>query len=146
MRRFLASGWFPIVTAIVLAAATTGAYAWMKPLGADIGNSEIQQYATWGGWAIGSVAALLSLIVAGILNLVRRIVRVRRVNLLHPVVGLIAFGPWLIFSWVIAGEPRYTPAARAIIDFGARPLILGSFAAVLFIVLFSLPLLFPKRT
>lgn len=134
MRRFLASGWFPIVTALLLAAATAGAYAWMKPTGADIGNAEIIKYAAIAGWAVGPVIGLLTLIVAGILNLLRRIVRLRRVGVLHPVVVLIPVGFWLVLSWELAGEPRFTPIAKAVIDFAARPLIVGSFAAVVFVV------------
>lgn len=135
MRRFLASAWFPIVTALLLAAATVGAYAWMKPTGVDIGNSEIQKYAAIGGWAMGPIIGLITLIVAGILNVLRRIVRARRVGVLHPIVVLIPVGFWLVLGWQLAGESRYTPIARAVIDFGARPMILGSFAAVVFVAL-----------
>lgn len=134
MRRFLASGWFPIVTALLLAAATAGAYAWMKPTGVDIGNSEIQKYAIITGWAIGPVIGFLTLIVAGLLNLIRRIVRARRVGVLHPIIVLIPVGFWLVLGWQLAGEPRFTPIAKAVIDFAARPMIVGSFAAAMFVV------------
>ncbi len=145
MRRLLASAWFPFVTSLLLALAVTGSYAWMQPDGSVIGNSEMVKYATLGGWAAGAVWGMLAWIIQLILNLIRRIFRVRRVGLLHPVVALAGVVPLLIFGWNIAGEPRYTPVAGAIIDFAARPLLLGSIVTVLFILLCSLTYLFPSR-
>ncbi len=145
MRRFLASAWFPLVICLVFAAVTAGAYAGLQPSGEDIGNSEIQKIAMIAAWGIGPVAALLSLILAGILNLIRRIVRLRKVAILHPVVVLLSIAPWLVFSWQVTGEPRYTPIARAVIDFAARELLWGSLVACLLTIVLSIPLLFPAK-
>ncbi|HRH94029.1 MAG TPA: hypothetical protein PKV72_05880, partial [Candidatus Peribacteria bacterium] len=73
MRRLLASGWFPVLTMLVLAAATALSYAFvLKPAGTDIGNDQILAIAKIAGFAIGPVAALLSLLLAFILNGIRR--------------------------------------------------------------------------
>jgi|GEM_PF-3400719 len=145
MRRFLASAWFPFLAAVVLAGVSVAAYAVLQPTGEDIGNSDIQKYAKIGGWAVGPLFGLLSLLIASILNLIRRIVRIRKVSLLHPVVVLLSVGTWLVFSWQLTDEPRFTPIARAVIDFLARPLLWGSLAAVVLTILLSIPLLFPSK-
>lgn len=145
MRRFLASAWFPFFISLVFAGVTVAAYAVLQPNGEDIGNSELQRIATIAGWAIGPVAGLLSLIVAGILNVIRRIVRLRKVRLLHPLVVLLSVGPWLVLSWQLTEEPRYTPIARAVIDFAARELLWGSLIACALTLILSIPLLFPTQ-
>lgn len=145
MRRFLASGWYPFLTALVLGGVTASAYALLKPDGADVGNSQIVEIFTIAGWAAGPVVALLSLILAGILNLIRRIVRLRQAAVLHPVTVLLSVMPWLVFSWQLTDEPRFTAFARAAIDFVGRPMLWGSLAASLFALLLALPLLLPAR-
>lgn len=145
MRRFLGSAWFPFLVALVLAGATAGGIVWLKPDPEIIGQSEIAKYTQYGAWAVGPVAGLVMLIVAGLLNLIRRIFRVRRVNLLHPVIVLVAIAPSLVFAWQITGENPYTPIARAIIEFGGRPLLLGSLIACVFTIVLSIPLLFPSK-
>ncbi len=145
MRRFLATAWFPFLICLVLAAVTAAAYAGLHPTGEDIGNSELERISTLAAWGIGPIAGLLSLILAGILNLIRRLVRARKIAFLHPVVVLVSVGPWMIFSWQLTGEPRYTPIARAVIDFAARELLWGSLVAVLLTIILSIPLLFPAK-
>ncbi len=145
MRRFLASAWFPLLTVLVMAGVSVAAYAMLKPTGDDVGNSQIVSVFKIVGWAIGPAIALLSLILIGILNLVRRIFQMRRVNILHPVVVLMGIVPWLIFSWVIMDEPRFTPIARAIIDFAGRPMLWGSLVATLFAIILSIPLFVGSR-
>lgn len=145
MRRFLASGWFPFLAALALAGATAGAYRWMAPDPSAIGHSEIAKVAEIAGWAVGPVAGLLSWILAGVLNLIRRIVRLRKAAFLHPLVVLASIAPWVAFAWQITGENRYTPVARAAIDFAGRPLLLGSLVTCLAVIVLSLPLLFPAK-
>lgn len=147
MRRFLASAWFPVVTCLVLALGTVGAYMLvLKPTGADIGNSQIQEIAKIAGYAAGPVLALVSLILAFILNGIRRLCRIRTVSWLHPVVVLVVLAPWIVFAWtMVMDEPRYTPIARAVIDFAGKPLFLGSAAALAFVILVSLLALIPVK-
>ncbi len=145
MRRFLASAWFPFCICLDLAVVTAVAYAVLQPTGDDIGNGQIQQIAIYAAWGIGPVAGILSMIVAGILNLIRRIVRLRKTALLHPIVVIASITPWLLFGWQVTGEPRYTPIARAVIDFAARPLLWGSLVAILLTIVLSIPLLFPAK-
>ena len=146
MRRFLASAWFPFVTAILLAAATAGAYVWIKPSPDAIGNYEIARIAKIAAWGIGPLIGLLSLILAGILNLLRRLFRIRKVNFLHAPIVFFAILPWAIFAWeLVMVEPRYTPIARAVIDFAGKEMFLGSVAAVLFTMLMFLVSLIPSR-
>lgn len=145
MRRFLASAWFPVLICFVFAAITTAAYAGLQPSGDDIGNSEIQRIARIAAWGIGPLAGILSMFLAAILNLIRRIVHLRKVPFLHPLVVLLSVGPWLVFSWILTDEPRYTPIARAVIDFTARELLWGSLVACLLTILLSIPLFFPTK-
>lgn len=145
MRRFLASAWFPFAICLVFAAVTAAAYAGLQPSGDDIGNSEIQRIARIAAWGIGPLAGGLSMLLAAILNLLRRLVRLRKIELLHPLVVLLSIGPWLILSWILTDEPRYTPIARAVIDFAARELLWGSLIACLLTILLSIPLFFPAK-
>ncbi len=50
--------------------------------------------------------------------------------------------PWLVFSWVLLDEPRYTGFAIAVMDFVARPMLWGSLVATLLTIILSLPLFF----
>ena len=145
MRRFLASAWFPFLICIVIAGVTVGAYAGLKPAGADVDNEEILKIARITGWAIGPAAGLLSLLLIGIMNVIRRVVRARRIGLLHPIVVLLGIAPWLALSWMLTDEPRFTPIARAAIDFVGRPLLWGSLGGLLATLLLSLPLLIPSK-
>ena len=145
MRRFLSSAWFPLLMCLVLAGVTAAAFALLRPTGADVNNDQIVKAFQIAGWAVGPVIGLLSFIVICIVNLIRRIMRLRKVTLLHPVIVLIGIGPWLVFSWVMLDEPRYTPFARAAIDFVGRPMLWGSLVAALLTIVLSIPLIFSKK-
>lgn len=146
MRRFLASAWFPFVACLALAAVSTGAYALMRPTGEDVGNSQIIAAFQIAGWAAGGVMAVLSLFFVFVLNGVRRIIRVRRVRWLHPVVVLAGLLPWMLFGWnLVMVEPRYTPFARAAIDFVGKQMFLGAFGAAVLVIVLSLGLLLPSK-
>ena len=144
MRRFVASAWYPFVTCLVMAGAAAAAYALLKPDPAIINQSEIEKYAVIGGWVVGPVIGLLSWLLAAILNLIRRIVRLRKVAIFHPIVVLVSVGVWVIVGWQLAGENPYTPIARAIIEFAARPMLWGSLIACIFALVVSLPVVFKK--
>ncbi|HRH93225.1 MAG TPA: hypothetical protein PKV72_01690 [Candidatus Peribacteria bacterium] len=47
---------------------------------------------------------------------------------------------------MVMEEPRYTPVARAVIDFTGKPLFLGCAAVLAFILLASLLALIPPRS
>ena len=145
MRRFLGSAWFPFLTCLVLGGVTAAAYAMLQPSGADISNGQLLKAMQIAGWAVGPVIAVLSLLIIGILNTIRRIVRLRTVGVLHLVVVLCGAVPWLIFSWIILDEPRYTAFARGAIDFVGRPMLWGSLAALIFAIILSFPLFFPTK-
>ena len=142
MRKFLASAGFPFLMALVMGGAAVAAYALLQPTGEDVGNSQIVQAFTYAGWAVGPVIFLLSFLLICILNLLRRIFRLRKLRLLHPIIVLLGIVPWLVFSWVLLDEPRYTAFARATIDFVARPMLWGSLMATLLTILLSIPLFF----
>lgn len=145
MRRFIASGWYPLLVLIAFAAATAGMVYVIDPATtSDTNQSEIVKYASMGAWAVGPVLALLSLIFIAILNGLRRLFRVRRVGWMHPVVVIVGLLPWLLIGWQLTmNEPRYTPIARAIIDFAGREMFAGSFVAIVFaVLLWALSLLF----
>ena len=97
MRRFLASAWFPFLSCLILAGVTAGALALLKPTGDDVGNSEVVKWMKIAGWATGPVMGLLSLIGVFIINGIRRIVRLRKVSVLHPLIALLGTVPWLAF-------------------------------------------------
>jgi hypothetical protein len=145
MRRFLASAWYPLLTALVFGGVMTAAFAILKPTNEAIYDENLLKYLQIGGWAAGGVIALLSFLLAGILNLIRRLFRCRRVNLFHPIVVLASIAPWTVMSWQVTGEPRYTKVAEIAIDFYARPMLWGALSAGLFAIIVALPLLIPTK-
>ena len=144
MRRFLASGWFPLLLCLVMAGTALGAYAVLKPTGADINQSQILEAMKIAGWVTGPAIGLFSLILIGILNVVRRMVRLRHSAILHPIVVLLGILPWLILGWQLTGEPPFTPLARGVVPFIARPMLWGAMVATLLTILLSLPALASK--
>lgn len=145
MRRFLGSAWFPLFICLVLAGVSAGAYKLSAPTGESVGNSEIVHAFGIAAWAAGGVAAVLSFLLIGVLNLLRRLFRVRRVGLFHPLVIILGLLPVLIFMWEVAGEPPYTAFARAAVIYIARPVLQGTLAAILATLVLSIPLLFRKK-
>lgn len=142
---FVAGLGFPVSACLVLALATVAAYALLSPDGGDIYNEQIINVFSLGGWGVGPVMGLLSFICIGILNVMRRLFKMRNVHALHCPVVIAGILPWLIFGWVLTGEPRHTPIARAIIDLAGRPMLLGAIAATGFAVLVGLFTLLPKK-
>lgn len=145
MRRFLASAWYPFLVCLVLAGTTAGALALLAPTGEDVGNSEIVQWVSIGAWAVGPVFGIVAFLKIGILNLLRRIMRIRKVKWLHPVIVLIGTVSVGFFAWILAGEPPFTPIARAIVEYGARPLLWGALVSSLLAIVLSLPIFFQRR-
>lgn len=139
-KSFLASAWFPFLMCLVMGGVTAAAFAGLQPTGEGISNSQIVSAFGMGSWAAGPLMFFVSFIGICILNLIRRIVRLRYVAILHPIVILIGIVPWLILSWVVLDEPRYTGFAIAVMDFVARPMLWGSLTATLITILFSLPI------
>lgn len=135
MSRFASTAKFPLLTCVILAGAAVAAFAVLQPSGDDIGNSQIQNIAKMAGWGVGPVIALLAFLLIGILNVFRRMLRLRSTKALDAPIVLIGILPFLILAWNLTGEPRYTPIARAIIDFAGRPLLWGTFAATAFVLL-----------
>ncbi len=143
---FLSSIWFPLLVCLALAGGATGAFALLSPEGADVTNSQLKVAGVVGGWAVGPVTGILSFVAICIVNLIRRIVRLRRVRWLDPVVVLAGIAPWFVFAWILLDEPRYTQFAIAVLDFVARPMLWGSLIAILLTVVLSIPLLLtPSR-
>lgn len=145
MRRFLASAWFPFLTVLVFAGVSAAAFTLLPP-GEAIANSELDKWMTIAGWAAGGVMALLAFVTMMILNGVRRLMKMRRKSLLHPVVVLLGLLPWMIGGWnLLLNEPRNTAFAKATIDLIGRQMFVGSFAAALFALILSIPLFFSRR-
>ncbi len=145
MRRFLASAWYPFCVCLDLAIATAVAFVLLGPSGADIGNGEIQRIVALAAWGVGPVFAVLTFLLIGVLNLLRRLLRMRKAAWLHPLVVLFGIAPSLVFAWVLLDEPRYTPIARAVIDFGARELLWGTLVASLIALVIGFPAFLPER-
>ena len=130
MRRFLSSAWFPLLACIVFACATVVAFVILKPTGSDVANDAVLRAFKIAGWVAGPVMGLLSFLLIGILNLVRRLLRIRSVGIFHSIVIILGLAPWLIFGWELTTvEPRYTDFARAAIDFVGAPMLYGSLVA-----------------
>ncbi len=145
MRRFLSSLWFPFLMCLVMAGVGAASFALLHP-GTDNLESGLVPMVQAAGWATGAVFGLLTFILIGILNLIRRILKLRKIEWLHPVAVLLGILPSLILSWVLLDEPRYTPVAGFVMDFGARPLLWASLTACLLTILCSIPLFFsPKK-
>lgn len=140
MRRFLSSAWFPFLMCLVLAGVSTAAFAILKPTGEGLTNSQLVIAMGIAGWAIGLVAGLLAFLTICILNLLRRIVRLRKNGPGHPIVVLLGIVPWLVFAWVLTDEPRYTQFAIGMIEYVGRPLLWGTLVATLLSILLSIPL------
>jgi len=145
MSRFASTAKFPLLACVILAGAAVAAFAILQPSGDDIGNSQIQNIAKMAGWGVGPVIALLAFITIGILNVLRRMFRLRKVQALDAPIVLLGILPFLILAWNLTGEPRYTPIARAIIDFAGRPMLWGTFAAALLAIIVWIPSLLPKK-
>jgi hypothetical protein len=147
MRRFLASGWFPLLACLALLCGTLGGAFWLPPLAGNQAAAALGEQGALiqaGAWALGPLAALISFVAMAVLNGVRRLARVRGVRVLHPIVILAGLAPWLILGWqLVLDEPRYTPLAVVVIDVFARPLLLGSLAAAGLTLALSLGLLLP---
>src|SRR5204863_520193 len=124
MRRLLASAWFPFLMCLVLAGVTVAAVALLHPENNDL-DVRYMMPLQIASWSAGPVFALLSFIVICVLNLIRRIVRARKVGWLHPIIVLLGISPWLIISWRLLDEPRWTKLATVVLDFFARPLLWG---------------------
>jgi hypothetical protein len=149
MRKFFGSAWFVLLTALLLGGLTAGAYALLRPTGADVGNSELVNAMTIAGWVLGPAVALLSLILMFVLNGIRRLMRVRKILSLDLAVLLVGVLPWLAFSYQIAAlEPRNTKFAVAVIEFAGEPLVTGSFVTTVFVLIMFVLALFlrPKRS
>ena len=142
MRKTFTSTWFPV---LLMALISMAAYAYLQPSGADIGNSQILSAAKISGWAIGPIAGFLSLLVIAVLKLLQKMIGMSKLTLLNPIIALIGIVPWVIISWNITGEPRFTPFARAVIDFAARPLLWGSLFSSLFVIVIGLSQFIPSK-
>jgi len=146
MRRFLGSAWFAFLAVDVFALATVGMFAVLKPTGADVGSSEIVDIFKIAGWVAGPLLGLLSLLLILILNGVRRLTKTRKILWLHPFVVILGLLPWFLFGWQLTmNEPRYTPIAKAVIDFVGKEIFVGSFAAIVFVIILSIPGFFLKE-
>ena len=142
---FPASLTFGFLMCLILGGVTAGAFAVLKPTGSEIDNSQLLAAMKIAGWAAGPVAGILSFIVICILNVIRRIIRMRKIGWMHPIVILIGIGFWLVVSWSILNEHRYTDFAVGIQDFVARPLLWGSLVATLMTIVFSIPLVISRK-
>ena len=146
MRRFLASAWYPLLVSVVLAGASLAAHALLPTLDSGTTNDQLLKVFAIAGWATGLVAGVLAFLTMMILNGLRRVFRLRKVAILHPVVVLLGIAPWCIWSWqLLFLEPRYTPFARLAIDVIGRPMFVGAFAACTLALLLALGLLLPAR-
>lgn len=150
MRRFLASAWFPVIACLTLLLGTLGATLWLPPMPGNeaisAGGPEMEKVVTIGTWVLGPVAALVSFCIIAVFNGIRRLLRVRQVGLLHPIVIVVGLGPWLAAGWqLVMVEPRFTPAALVIIDVFGRPLLVGSLLAAALTLILSLGLLLPTK-
>lgn len=140
--KFLGSVWW---TLGLLALGSAAAFYYLSPDPNTIGNFTMQRYAPYAGWGVGAVAALVSLFGAGVLHGVRRLLRCPKTRFNSVLILLLVTVPWLVFSWQLLGEPSFTPIARAIIDFAARPLFWGSLLASTWTVLMLLLSLIPTK-
>lgn len=144
MRSFVASKKFAFITFLILVIGTTVAFALLQPTGADISNDEIVRYFSLAGWFTGLATALISALLLLIFTAIGKLLKICRFDIVHGIGAILSLLPWLIMSWQITAEPRYTNIGIAIIDFIARPMLWGSLLATLFALAFTLLTLFPK--
>ncbi|TSC79225.1 MAG: hypothetical protein G01um101425_725 [Candidatus Peregrinibacteria bacterium Gr01-1014_25] len=146
MRRFLASAWYPLLIALTLAGAATGAHAGLPTLDSGVSNTQLLDAFRIAGWAAGAVMGIVSFLLMGVLNLLRRMFRLRKIAVLHPIIVLVGVTPWLAWGWqLLFVEPRFTPFARLAIDVIGRPMFVGSAVASLLAIVLALVLLLPVK-
>jgi len=147
MRRFLGSAWFAFITVLVFAAATAAMFAVLKPNDVVFDSSGLLYISMVAGWAAGPVFALLSLLRVFLLNGIRKLANIRQTFWLHPIVIILGLLPWFLFGWQLTmNEPRYTPIATAVIDFVGKEIFVGSFVAMVFAIILSIPGFFSKKS
>lgn len=151
MKRFLSSAWYPFLISLLLAGAMAAVFWILEPSGEAIGSYSVAEAFTkyFVGYAAAGVVGLLAFLAICIVNLIRRIVRLRQVSWMHPIAVILGILPFLIFGWELTYvEPRFTPIARAIIDFIGEPMYAGSVIAVVIAILLGIPAFLPsgKRT
>jgi len=146
MRRFIASAWYPVLISVVLALTAVGAYALLPTLDSGTDNAQLLKIFGIGGWAVGPVMGLLSLLLMLILNGLRRLFKIRNVAWMHPVVVILGVCPWCVWGCqLLFIEPRFTPFAKLMIDVVGRQMFVGSAIACILAILLGLTLLLPNK-
>ncbi len=138
---------FPLIAFIFFGVVYMIVYSILKPVAKDIQNVQIAEIFTKNSLYVGWVFALLSMIAMYVLYLIKKIVRLGKVNFINPIILLGVLIPWYLFAIeLIEKEKRYTDIARGIITYVGAPLlwttyILAGLAVVWLIVLLIIKLI-----
>jgi len=145
-RGVLHSGWGPLLWALLFAAIFVAAYFAQKPSTLVINNATIKEVFATYGIAVGPVLALVGLLLLYVLALIKRIVGLRRLKILNPIVVLLVSGSALAFGYQLAyREQPYTDIARGIIGSLSMPLLIASAVVSVLAVLWFIVILFRRR-
>jgi hypothetical protein len=129
-----------------MAVAAIAAFALLPQLPDAATNEELTKIFALAGWAVGPVMGLVSLIVIFVLNGLRRLLRIRHIRILHPIVVLIGVCPWCAFGCqLLFFEPRTMQFAKVMIDDVGRQMFLGSGIACILAIVLAFGLLLPSK-
>lgn len=126
-RSILHSGAGPFLWSLLFLAVFLGTYFLQDTTSIVINNPTIQEVFTKYGLLAGPALALAALLAMYLLAGIKRIIGLRRVRLLNPLLILAIMGPLLAFALQLQfREPKYTDIARGIIGYFALPLLLAA--------------------
>lgn len=125
---FFNSAWLMLIAALLYGGIYMAVYSYLKPAAKDIDNATILKifadYSIYVGW----VLALVSMIAAYIVYLIKKIVRLGWLAPLNPIIWALAVLPWYLAArQLVFFEKRYIDIAKGLIDYVGQPLLLTSY-------------------
>jgi hypothetical protein len=125
---FFSSPWLILIAALLYGGIYMAVYSYLKPVAKDIDNATILKIFTDYSIYVGWVLALVSMIAAYIVYLIKKIVRLGWLTPLNPIIWALAVLPWYLAArQLVFFEKRYIDIAKGLIDYVGQPLLLASY-------------------
>ena len=146
----LNSAYFPLFAFFLIGLTYMVAYFFIEPIATDIVNKIIanifKKYGIYFGWLF----ALVSMIAMYILYLVKKIVRLGKIQIINPIILVASMIPWyLLAEQLLHHEKRYTDIGRGLITYVGAPLLWTVYVicgiALLWFLAVSIVKIFQKR-
>jgi len=126
-RGILHSAAGPFLWALLFAAIFIATFYLQKPSALVINNTTIREIFGAYGAAAGPLLALIGMFLAYILAGIKRVIGLKKIRILNPLIVLAVSLSGLAFGWQIAyREKPYTDIARAIIGGLGMPLLIAA--------------------